>query len=715
MSVEEQVRDYLEDTEQGDLIDWLSDGEGEDFDALEPPIQADETFPTTLFISNVPKVGKEKYDKLMNVLGKSMDKIGKNEKYMPLNEKTGQTDGFIIVTFESKEVADKAAEVLDGKKLDITHTYKVVKMDAFDSITSRSEEFVPVRTLKTFPRGDFRLWLQDPKCREQLLLRYQNETEIYWHDTLAGQPVLCYGGEREKAGGKIWCDWRVQWSPMGSYLATFHKQGVQLWAGPDFKSKVRLPHNGPQKISFSPNEDYVLTWNGHLATENDEDAVRIFRVLTGECMRKSRTPAVAPLGGDFPHFLWSPDGQFIAECKTLARAAPPEGDGGLETTITVRETETFELIKDSQGKKKTIKYDGEATFQWSPKDNVIAIWILEKGNNPARLVLVEVPSRIELASRARTQVKASMHWQSEGDYLCLLVTKLTKTKKDGTTNLEIFRIRDKNYPVDIVEVKDIVTGFFWETRGSRFAVLTTDEQGHHPRLLIYGLGAEKCEQICSFDLPSNSFNSVFWAPDGQYFIVAALGQGDLLFGGITSDNKLEILHKDEHFMLTEVTWDPSSRYVITAVTQPMETKSDMGYLKYSMEAGYAIWSFQGRLLFRQQKEKLWAVNWRPHPPSLLPKKKQEDIRKNIKTFSKKYDALDESSKEAARQAFRAERDEKTSAFKEILDRLNEYKEEQMQENGWAEAWEAHAESQGWEMSESIVEEELDVTEELISG
>merc|ERR1719265_840632 len=329
-------------------------------------------------------------------------------------------------------------------------------------------------------------------------------------------------------------------------------------------------------LEFSPTEDYILTWNGSPPNEHDDKAVRIFRVLTGEKVRECRTPAVAPLGGDFPHFLWSHDGRFFAECN--------------EAQIIVRDTESFELIKDEEGKRKTLKYDGLATFQWSPKDNVIAAWILEKNNNPARLVLVEIPSRRELASRSRTQVEAVMHWQSEGDYLCLLVTKLSKTKKKGATNLEIFRIRERNIPVDIVEVQDTVKGFYWETKGNRFAVLTTDEAGHHPRLLLYVLSKDKCEKVCSFDLPSNSFNNFFWAPEGQYFVCAALGHGDLLFGGLTPDGKLEILHKDEHFMLTDVSWDPSSRYVITAVTQPMQ--NEINGFKYSMEAGYAIWTFQ---------------------------------------------------------------------------------------------------------------------------
>mmetsp|Transcript_112625 Transcript_112625/g.313277 ORF Transcript_112625/g.313277 Transcript_112625/m.313277 type:complete len:700 (-) Transcript_112625:153-2252(-) len=693
----DMVQDRLEEDGEDEVLDFVSEGEGEDLDTLEEPIKVDEKFPTTIFICNVPKVGQAKYDKLMGVVGKIIDKNGENEKSMPWNENGDMTEGIIIVTFKSVEDANKAAATLDGMNLDKSHTFKVVKLDDFDGITSRSEEFEPQRTLNTFSRADFRRWLADEKCREQILLRYQTETEIYWHDTMNGAPVLCYGGEREKATGKIWCDWRVQWSPHGSYLATFHQQGIALWAGPEFTKKMRFAHQSVKYIQFSPTEDHILTWNGAHPSENDDNAVRVFRVLTGECVRKCRTPAVAPHGGEFPHFLWSNDGKYCAECT--------------DSAIIVRDTETFELLRDEDGNPKKLKYDALSTFQWSPKDNVIAVWTLEKNNNPARLVLVEIPSRRELASRSRTQVEASMYWQSEGDYLCLLVTKLSKTKKKGATNLEIFRIRERGVPVDTAEVRDSVRGFYWETKGNRFAVLTADDNGHHPKLLIYLLGSNKCEQICSFDLPSNSFNEVFWAPDGQYFVCCAMGQGDLLFGGVTPDNKLEILYKDEHFMLTDVQWDPSSRYVITAVTQPMH--NEMGAFKYSTEAGYSIWTFQGRKLYHQLKEKLWIIGWRPHPPCLLSAERQRDIRKNIKQFSKKYDALDEQAKDAARKAFQHDRQKKTDAFRKILDRLDDYKKEQQEENGWDEALNEFQDSQGWEVDEKVIEEELSREEELI--
>jgi len=700
IKIRQMCEDQIDEDEES-LLDFLSDGEG---NSLAEEDEMDRSFPDTIFVCNVPKVGPEKKAKLETVLGKLIDKHGSNEKHMPLNSETNMTDGFVIVQFENKEDAHKAAEQMDGMKLDKTHTLKVVKMDDFDAITYRSGDFRPRNTVAQTSRTDHRSWLKDQQTREQFMLRYNQETEIYWHDTLAGEPQLYYGGEREKQNGKIWCDWKVQFSPQGSYIATFHKQGIALWAGDKFqKWKVRFPHENVKFIDFSPNEDFLLTWNGSHHSEADENAVKIFRVLTGECMWKARTPPFSPASdkGDFPHFLWSKDGRYFAECN--------------DTTIYVRDTQTFELLKDEEGRKRSLKYENLSTFQWSPKDNIIAVWTLEKNNNPARLVLVEVPSRKELAARSRTQVECKMHWQSEGDYLCLLVTKLSKTGKKGATNLEIFRIREKSYPVDIVEVTNTVKAFHWETGGNRFSVITTDDMGHKPKLSFYVLGPEKTEMACSIDLPSNSFTDVFWAPGGQYFVCAAMGSsssGDLLFGGLMPDNKVEILHKEEHFMLTNVEWDPSSRYVITAVTQPMRDEA-CGF-KYQMEAGYAIWTFQGRKLVGTiQKEKLFAISWRPHPPSLLDAKKQAYIKKNIKQFSKTYDALDEKAKEAARSAFNADRDGKRRAFYEVLERIAEAKEYKWEENGWGEALDDISANQTWESHETVIEEELDSTEELI--
>merc|ERR1711953_447900 len=103
-------------------------------------------------------------------------------------------------------------------------------------------------------------------------------------------------------------------------------------------------------------------------------------------MWKCRTPTMSPVNDtcSFPHFLWSKDGKYIAEMA--------------DNTIYVRDTETFQYIKDQDGKPRSLKYENLTTFQWSPKDNIIALWTNEVNNSPARLLLVEIPSRDVLAS-----------------------------------------------------------------------------------------------------------------------------------------------------------------------------------------------------------------------------------------------------------------------------------------------------------------------------
>lgn len=46
----------------------------------------------------------------------------------------------------------------------------------------------------------------------------------------------------------------VQWSPLGTYLATMHSKGVALWGGPGFEQLMRFTHWDVQFIEFSPCE-----------------------------------------------------------------------------------------------------------------------------------------------------------------------------------------------------------------------------------------------------------------------------------------------------------------------------------------------------------------------------------------------------------------------------------------------------------------------------
>jgi len=278
--------------------------------------------------------------------------------------------------------------------------------------------------------------------------------------------------------------------------------------------------------------------------------------------------------------------------------------------------------------------------------------------------------------------------------------------------LEIFRMREKNIPVESVDVDDVIKGFFWEPRSNRFALLTESASSSKTNIMFFSLTDQKCENVCQFELPSSAYNKVFWAPDGQYFVVAAVGQtGELMWGRLTLDNQIELLFKDEQYNLTNVEWDSSSRFVITSVVQSMQHASTGA----SQDAGYTIWTFQGRMVHKQMLEKLYYAAWRPHPPSYLQSDEEREIRKNLKTHSKKFDRADDIAKDKAKNEVREKKDKKIREFRDKMESLEQrFLEHARQPNiGWAEAWEKFDEEHRWKDVTEPVEEVIEVKEEQI--
>ena len=59
-----------------------------------------------------------------------------------------------------------------------------------------------------------------------------------------------------------------------------------------------------------------------------------------------------------------------------------------------------------------------------------------------------------------------------------------------------------------------------------------------------------------------------------------------------------------------------------------------------MDNAYWLWSFQGKILKRNQCDKFCQLLWRPRLPTLLPEKKLKEIKKNLKKYSVEFDKVD---------------------------------------------------------------------------
>ena len=107
----------------------------------------------------------------------------------------------------------------------------------------------------------------------------------------------------------------------------------------------------------------------------------------------------------WPVFKWSFDDKYFARMTS---------DGALS----IYETPSFGLLD-----RKSIKVNGMRDFTWSPTENILAYWVAEDKDVPARVTLLEIPSRNEVRVKNLFNVAdCKMHWQKTGDYLCVKVS-----------------------------------------------------------------------------------------------------------------------------------------------------------------------------------------------------------------------------------------------------------------------------------------------------
>ena len=130
-----------------------------------------------------------------------------------------------------------------------------------------------------------------------------------------------------------------------------------------------------------------------------------------------------------------------------------------------------------------------------------------------------------------------MSWQDQGSYLAVRVDRPVKGKKSSyVSSFEIFHVKEKEVPVDTIEVKDMVTRFMWEPKGNRLCALH-GEPGRVACTLYNVVQRKVTPQITIPDL--RSIDCIFWSPVGQYCVLAQLlnlqqknytqGVGSLMF------------------------------------------------------------------------------------------------------------------------------------------------------------------------------------------
>jgi len=330
----------------------------------------------------------------------------------------------------------------------------------------------------------------------------------------------------------------------------------------------------------------------------------------------------------WPVFKWSHDDSFIA------RTASAKG----EDVISVYQVPDMSLLE-----KKSIRVQDVGGIEWSPDANILAYHVPEKGNTPAKVSLLELPSKTRLREVHLYSVTGiKMFWQDRGDYLAVQMTR-HKTKKTTSTHFEIFRVKTKDIPVENLEIEDQVIAFQWEPKGHRFAVIHSD--GGKTHVSVYELKKKQIRFVGK--LEDRLVNSLFWSPKGDLLIIASIGPqsaGTIECIDVDVNSSMFSLGQREHYMCRDVEWDPTGRYVITSVCQSLGSRD----IREKTENGYKVWTLdgKGKGLFQcstsAAMERLYQVLWRPRPPTLLPSDKIHEISKTLRDkYFRKFEQEDQ--------------------------------------------------------------------------
>ncbi|CCX33645.1 Similar to Eukaryotic translation initiation factor 3 subunit B; acc. no. A7EHM8 [Pyronema omphalodes CBS 100304] len=634
-------------------------------------VRLDEGLDTFVVVDGCPCVPEDSKSKLIKFLCKKLSEAGPvkpDSVYMPIDEKTKQTSGFAFVEFDTPEQALKACKTLDGMALDKKHSISINKLTDIEHYGREGrvkEEFVEPHVEPYVEQEHLRSWLGEPNARDQMIM-FRGDSVGVFQNRKKDAPEMMVDRAH-------WTESFVQWSPQGTYLTSIHAQGVQLWGGASWKRIRRFAHPFVNLVDYSPCENYLVTWSNKPITvpENpppgypltaDEDGKQfiIWDIKTGAVVRsfaaiESTDPAAEKTRKkiSWPAFKWSADDKYVA------RLVPGQA-------IQIYQTPDMTLIG-----KKSVKIEGVVDFEWQPaipssgkgkpqSEQLLCYWTPEMNNQTARAGLMSIPSKEIVRTRNLVNVSdCKLHWQSEGKYLCVKVDRHTKTKKSNYTSLEFFRVTEKNIPVEIVELKQVVVNFAWEPQGNRFVFITTDEAvagaAVAPKTNIHFYAPEKLkngvgEWMCAKVVEKKNSNAIYWAPKGRFVILATvhsqisheLDFWDVDFEGekqkqdkVPANKELAcnimLMNTAEHFGVTDVEWDPTGRYVATSASA----------WKHTMENGYHLYDFKGALLREEPIERFNQFLWRPRPPTLLSKEEQKNIRKNLKEYSRVFDEEDE--------------------------------------------------------------------------
>lgn len=433
-----------------------------------------------ILVCNLPKVPKEKLqflDKVIvdKLLGScKLSTFVQNSLY-GFQEGGAVTNGSGIVEFNTPENAALAAKSINGIVLDKQHTLKAYTMEEFEKIMKVAEHYTPPKILS---KSELQKWLFDKELRDQYSYLIGkgsgSNIAINWFDHLEKKPSNAISDHEFVETKETWA---IDWSTAGSYLITLEKVGFQLWGGPNFVKLSFYDHLEVKNVEVSPNEKYILSFNGTINDAPNTENYIVWNLRTAEKIRTFKAER-SEIWGSY---------QFSFDSAYLARLNETAPD---EMVLSVYEMPDVVMIQNEEGEKKSIKIPGLQRYSWIENTRTLCCIAYSgtKTQVQTKVSLIDIPSRKDerkwrsiLWEVTSSEIISSYY----GDWLALIMIKKNKNKL--STFIHLANLKKKTLEISDFDLPEKYKAFSVDKKNGRFAFIFQEPElsTNNKSLLIF--------------------------------------------------------------------------------------------------------------------------------------------------------------------------------------------------------------------------------------
>ncbi|KAL0217570.1 hypothetical protein RCL1_008151 [Eukaryota sp. TZLM3-RCL] len=578
-----------------------------------------------LVVSGLPVAEEEKLAKLQTVIRKKLTKdlgITPTNIEVPLSE--GKTLGFGFFYFNEEKDTKKALSSLNNFQFDKKHVFFSSLLDDIHAFDNVPEEYTPseVKKADTTTPMDLKEHLLDRRARAQLLTHSRVPLRKGQRSYSDSQTSIHTIDPIEHNRAEIVRDnWSLpnlapQWSTHGTFLATFHEQGVALYGGKHFELIRRFKHEKVARVLFSSNENFLLTCT--TADSEGNYTLKVFEVFSGNELRSFKEST--SMGFPFEVYQFSPCEEYLAR-----RMADKVGIYDL--------TNNMEPIKQA-----IIRENNVLSISFSPTDPYLAVFV-GKGAIPARAILYHLRNKSVDILRTKTLVQVEdvyFYWSPNGDFLLTLTEKKTKSGKNSFFGFELFKLRERDVPC--ITLPDIRSSLgvvprspCWDPSGARYAYLEK-ETDKRSAVVVCEIQDGKLVELSRYAPMNRYFNSLVWSP--QLSVLVAFGSehpsGHLDFL-LVENGKVDLIRQANHQSAHTAQWSPCARFFITTVSHE----------KNVYDNSFHLYNLRGVLLETVKGLNVYRMKFRPLPPALLSADKLESINAHLKEYIQEFKTEDD--------------------------------------------------------------------------